>query len=278
MIDLHTHTEQSDGTMPATALVSLASELGLEALAITDHDTFAGYDIGITVADDFKIELLCGIEISARYNGRSVHLLAYFPNGEPGDEFRKWVLNLQHTRRLRNQELIENLRSKGVDITLGDITQRRNSLPGRPQFAALMVEKGYATSTIQAFQEYLGESGCCYTPRSEPSFYETAEQILTAGGIPVLAHPNRITRDSTLLEQYVCDMKEMGLCGIEACHSEHCRSEVALYKSLAERFSLAITGGSDFHGGTKPHIALGSGLNQNICIAKSVLTDLQRFA
>lgn len=275
MIDLHTHTDASDGTLSARELMNLAGKIGIEALAITDHDTLSGYDEANSMKEEFPFELLCGIEISTRYKGKSVHLLGYFLNGGPSHDFCTWILQLQATRQKRNHQLVEKLRSHGIDITLAEVTRRGKKVTGRPHFAAVLVEKGHASSIRDAFHRYLDESACCYVPRDELAFSEAIERILAGGGLPALPHPNRITRDAALLEQYIDDMKEVGLRGIEVYHSDHSPSEIELYTSLAQRFSLAVTGGSDFHGMNKPSIALGTGVNGNLCIPKSVLQDLR---
>ncbi len=275
MIDLHVHSTASDGSFTASALMALARDIGLEAMAITDHDTFEGYDQAKQMAASFDIEIICGIEISARYNSRTVHLLGYFLNGQANAEMRRWILHLQHTRSLRNKVLADKLQKDGFNIALEDLAHKAPHMIGRPHFATAMVKKGYASSIREAFCDYLGEGGRYFVPRFEPSIQEASSMIAKANGIPVLAHPIRITRDATALEYYICDMKEMGVAGIEVYHSEHGRAEVELYKSIAQRFSLSITGGSDFHGEKDPSIALGYGLNRNLFIPKSVLDALR---
>jgi hypothetical protein len=277
VIDLHTHTTESDGTLSPTELVQLAQSIGLKALAITDHDTFAGYDQAALVKNS-GFELVCGIELSTRYQNRSVHLLAYFVNGTPPEAFREWIISLQADRHLRNRKLVAKLQSMGFEITLEEVAQRGKKLPGRPHFAAILVEKKYATSIQNAFDEYLDEAGACFVPRDEPSFEEATTRIVAAGGLPALAHPGRISRDPLAIADQVREMRSVGLQAIEVYHSDHSPAEVALYSSLAGRFSLAITGGSDFHGDTKPHIALGTGRHGNLHVSFSVLESLRVHA
>jgi hypothetical protein len=277
MIDLHSHTTESDGTLTPAELLRLANSVGLKALAITDHDTFDGYNQAAQIGDS-GLELVCGIELSTRFKDRSLHLLAYFVNNAPAEPFRNWIAHLQDGRHLRNQELIAKLQSMGVDITLEEVVQLGKKLPGRPHFAALLVQKKYAASIQNAFDKYLGESGICFVPRDEPSFEEAVIRILDAGGVPSLAHPSRISRDFRVIEQHVREMQGIGLRAIEVYHSDHSPTEISLYASLATTFSLAVTGGSDFHGNNKPHIALGTGQHGNIHIEFSVLEQLRRLA
>ena len=274
MIDLHSHTTESDGTLSPIELLQLAHSLELKAIAITDHDTFDGYDQAAQVRY-CGLELICGIELSTRFKGRSVHLLAYFVKDAPADSFRSWVTRLQSGRHLRNQELVARLQSMGLDIAMKDIMQCGKKLPGRPHFASILVKKKYASSIQNAFDKYLGESGTCFVPRNEPPFEEAVARILAAGGLSSLAHPARISHDPRVIEQYVREMRDVGLQAIEVYHSEHSPAEVSLYASLANTLSLAVTGGSDFHGYNKPDIALGTGLHGNVHIELSVLERLR---
>jgi predicted metal-dependent phosphoesterase TrpH len=277
MIDLHTHTDQSDGTLSPRELVEAAARVGLEALAVTDHDTFAGYDQALEHAARASIELICGVELSTKYRGQSVHLLAYFIKQAPTREFRTWVAALEGSRHRRNLELIERLRDRGVEITIEEVSQRAGKIVGRPHFAAAMMEKGYVASMQQAFDEYLDESAACFVARDEPAFEGATAQILASGGLPVLPHPGRVTAIPSVLEEDVMHMRDAGLRGIEVYHSDHSPSDRAFYADLAERFGLAATGGSDFHGAAKPRIALGTGIEGNLSVPGSILAKLRRL-
>ena len=264
MIDLHSHTDQSDGTLSAPQLIAHAVHIGLEALAITDHDTFAGYALAVPHAAEAGLDLVCGIELSTKYRGKSVHLLGYFIRQGPAQEFHEWVTGLQYGRHARNGQLVDLLRSKGVEITLEEVYRRGGNLPGRPHFAALLVEKGYVPTLQEAFDVYLDASASCYVQRDEPSFAESVARIAGAGGLSSLAHPGRVSRQLPVLEEIVRDMQTLGLQGIEVYHSDHTAQDVECYGSLARQQALAVTGGSDFHGNTKPSVALGTGINGNL--------------
>ncbi len=159
MIDLHSHTNESDGTASPAQLVEEACGVGVTILGITDHDTFAGYDRALPRARETGLELICGIELSTKLQGQTAHLLGYFLRGDPPAEFRTWVLEMQTSRRDRNLRLVERMRELGFDITLADLESRARGMTGRLHLAQLMVEKGYAASVQQAFDDYLGESG-----------------------------------------------------------------------------------------------------------------------
>ncbi len=278
MIDLHTHTNQSDGTLSPCELVKEAARVSLQALAITDHDTFAGYDQAIECARRASIELVCGVELSTKYRQRSVHLLGYFLNQEPTQQFRRWVKNVEISRNERNNALAEVLRTRGMEITLEEVAARAGKIIGRPHFAAVMVEKGYVGTIQSAFDLYLNESGTCFVSREEPAFEEAIAQILASGGLPVLPHPGRFTAVPEILEEDLIRMQNCGLRGIEVHHSDHGATEVESYSKVAAKLGLAVTGGSDFHGSAKPRVSLGSGIEGNVRVPMSILDDLRRVA
>ncbi len=277
MIDLHSHTDQSDGTFSPAELLAEAKRIGLTALAITDHDTFAGYDLAVPLAADLGLELVCGIELSTKLGGASVHMLAYFPVRPPSAEFREWLLFLQESRRDRNRRLIDRLQGLGVAITLEEVERQGRSLTARPHFARVLVEKGYAKDIQDAFDQFLDEHAKGYVQRQEVPVDEAVKRVVAAGGIASMAHPIRVAKNNwDTLAEYVGSMSRSGMKAIEVFHSDHTPENVAYYQSLARRFSLAETGGSDFHGGNKPLISLGTGLRGNLCVPDSVLADLKK--
>jgi len=276
MIDLHSHTTASDGTFSPAQLVEEAGRTGVRILGITDHDTFAGFDRASPLAREAGLELVCGIELSTKLHGHSVHLLGYFLdellNPDGFDAFRKWIGDLQASRRDRNVRLIARLRELGVDITLPEVDARGGGMTGRPHFAQVLIAKGYATSVQQAFDEYLDESAKGYVTRREPTFAEAVQQIRQAGGIASLAHPVRIRED---LASILPDLRGAGLNAIEAFHSDHSQSQTALYLELAAQYGLLVTGGSDFHGAVKPEIQLGTGRGGNLRVPEGLVDRLR---
>jgi 3',5'-nucleoside bisphosphate phosphatase len=276
MIDLHSHTTASDGTFSPAQLVEEAGRTGVRILGITDHDTFAGFDRASPLAREAGLELVCGIELSTKLHGHSVHLLGYFLdellNPDGFDAFRKWIGDLQASRRDRNVRLIARLRELGVDITLPEVDARGGGMTGRPHFAQVLIAKGYATTVQQAFDEYLDESAKGYVTRREPTFAEAVQQIRQAGGIASLAHPVRIRED---LASILPDLRGAGLNAIEAYHSDHSPSQTALYLELAAQCGLLVTGGSDFHGAVKPEIQLGTGRGGNLRVPEGLVDRLR---
>jgi 3',5'-nucleoside bisphosphate phosphatase len=272
LIDLHSHTNESDGTFSPEQLITEAVRSGVDALSITDHDTFAGFDAAREPARRAGVELVCGIELSTKLYGHSVHLLGYFPEGNGADGIREWVKDMQASRRERNVRLAARLRELGFDITLEEAEARGRGMTGRPHFAQIMVEKGYVSNLRQAFDEYLDESAKGYVFRREPQFGEAVERIRAAAGIASLAHPIRVRGDVPALLPELCDA---GLNAIEAYHSDHGAHETGMYLELARKYGLLVTGGSDFHGALKPEIRLGSGCGGNLRIPREVLEKLR---
>lgn len=261
MIDLHSHTTESDGTYTPAELVSAAVEAGLDALAITDHDTLAGYQMAAPLAEKAGLLLICGIELSTKIpepSRKTVHLLGYFFKTPPAAEFLHWLGGMQEARRDRNRRLAAKLQTMGVDVRIEEVEAMGRSLAGRPHFAKLMVQKSYVPNTTEAFRLYLDESAPGYVDRDEPTLGEGIRRIQEAGGLTSLAHPIRLgKRDLHEEEKLVGSFAEMGLDAIEAYHSDHEAKDVERYLSYAEKYGLRVTGGSDFHGENKPSVKLG---------------------
>ena len=276
MIDLHSHTDQSDGTFTPAELVGEAMKLGLEALAITDHDTFKGHDMAVPYAKEAGLELICGIELSTKFGGATVHMLAYFLWEPPTAEFCTWLEALLESRRERNRQLIVKLQDLGLDITLAEVETKGRTLTARPHFGRVLLEKGYVSSMQEAFDKYLDEAAPGYVQRREVPEDEAIARVKAAGGITSLAHPVRVAKnDWDTLAVWVKKMADAGMGAIEVFHSDHTPENVAYYGQLAERFGLAVTGGSDFHGANKPGIDLGTGHRRNLSVPYSLLAKLR---
>lgn len=283
MIDLHIHTTASDGTWSPAEIVAGAKRLGLDAIAITDHDTFAGYEEAKPAAAQEGIPLICGIELSTKLvaagGGRpkTVHLLGYFLK-PPEQGLLDWVGEQQQIRHERNVQLAARLTELGVPVTIEEVRARGKSMAGRPHFAALMVEKGYVETLQAAFDKYLDEKGAAYVDKHDPSLAEGIRRVREAGGITSLAHPIRLNRFGREEEDLIRQMAKMGLQAIEAYHSDHTPRHCERYELLAQRYRLGVTGGSDFHGGNKPGVELGSGKGSNVNVPRKVLERLRALA
>ena len=275
MIDLHSHTHASDGTFSPAELIAEARRAGVRVLAMTDHDTLSGYDQALPLAREAGVELVCGIELSTKLHGHSVHLLGYFLEDGGLAEFRAWTLEMQASRRDRNIRLVARLRELGLDITLEEAEARGRGMTGRPHFARLLLEKGYVATLQQAFDEYLDESAKGYVYRDEPRFAEGVGRIRQAGGIASLAHPVRLKGD---VAETLPEMCAAGLNALEAYHSDHGLAETEQYLELARSHGLLVTGGSDFHGAAKPGVELGTGRGGNLKIPGDLVDRLKAAA
>lgn len=244
-------------------------------LGITDHDTFRGFDQAAPLALQVGIDLICGIELSTKLHGQSVHLLGYFLGDNGLTDFRTWILELQASRRERNVRLAARLRELGFDITVEEAEARGHGMTGRPHFAQIMVEKGYVSGIREAFDEYLDESAKGYVHRIEPQFADGVARIRESGGIASLAHPVRVRADIPALVPELC---AAGMNAIEAYHSDHARRDTECYLELARRYDLLVTGGSDFHGDVKPGVQLGTGYDGNLRIPADLIDQLKQHA
>jgi predicted metal-dependent phosphoesterase TrpH len=283
MIDLHTHTDRSDGSTPPCDLVRQAAAEGLRALAMSDHDTLAGYDAASPMAADCGVELVCAVELSTRPNEhrepgkreRSVHVLGYWILSEPTAEFRRYLETQQAGRRKRNVDLVAKLRQLGVFVTLEDAEVYGRNQVGRPHFARVLLDKRYVSNLQEAFDVYLADEAKAAVDRDEPTLEEGIRRIKESGGMATLAHPIRLPQRGANLERMVGQLLEAGLEGIEVFHSEHSPADCAEFAAIARRFGLIPTGGTDYHGDNKPGIRLGSGIDGNVRLPYSFLEEMR---
>ncbi len=273
MVDLHSHTDRSDGTLSPRRLVDLAAGIKLSALAITDHDTLAGYDDVADYAAGLEFDLICGIELSTKFHGQSVHILGYFFDGADS-AFRDYVVGLKETRRDRNRRMAQRLQQLGLDVELEEVEALGRGQTGRPHFARLLVKKGYVEGYREAFDQYLDDSAPGFVDRDEPSIEQTLAAISSSGGVSSWAHPWRFfVNTGRKPDDSFRELGELGLSGVEAYHRDHGKAETKLLRDAAAQLGLAVTGGSDYHGPTPGGVDLG-----DINISDALLADLRSRA
>jgi hypothetical protein len=273
MVDLHSHTDRSDGTLPPEELVDFARRQGLSSLAITDHDTVEGYDAAAPHARETGLDLVCGVELSAKFHDRTIHILGYFLEQPPGEAFRGHLSCLQTARRERNERLVERLRQLGLSVRLEDAQRLGRSQTGRPHFAQLLVQKGYAPDIRAAFDQYLDEAAPGFVERQDPSLENVLRWIHEAGGISSWAHPGRFLRQAKLdVEALFSELAAKGMNAIEAFHTDHLPEEAARFEQTARKLSLGVSGGSDFHG------ARGRAQLASLQLPGSLLEDLRALS
>ena len=274
-IDLHTHTTASDGTLSPAALVDYARTKGLEALAITDHDTVEGLAEAAAAAARTVFEVVPGVEISAEYPQGTLHILGYYIDYNNAS-FLKQLSVLQDARADRNPRIVLKLQALGLAITYAEIEQEAGTgLVGRPHFAQVLVKKGYVKDPQQAFDRYLKKGAAAYEEKFRFPVKDAIRMIAEAGGMPVLGHPVTLNCSTLQLETEVTAWKDFGLQGLEVYYPEHDAVQTRLYEELARRHDLVATGGSDFHGNMIKGVELGSGRG-NLNIPYAVLERLKK--
>lgn len=252
-VDMHVHTTASDGEDSPELVVARAKEIGLEAVAITDHDTVAGIEPAIAAAGLNGIEVIPGIELSTVYGDEELHILGYFIDLHCR-EFLDRINVFRSFRVSRMEKMVKKLQELGIALDMEKVRSISGSASvGRPHLALAMVAAGVVDNITEAFDQYLGTGGPAYVPRYRLPAVEALKLIRTAGGAPVLAHP-ALSNSSKLIPS----LKEAGLAGLEAYHPAHTRALSAYYCRLAQEYALIVTGGSDYHGlGHKEGVRLG---------------------
>ena len=258
-IDLHTHTNLSDGSCSPTALVELAHQKGINILAITDHDTTDGLTEAMEAAQHLPLEVIPGIELSTEFQGRETHILGYFIDfADP--QFQARLDRLRATRLDRLHHILDRLHTLKVEISLDEVEHVAGSgTIGRPHIAQTLIEKGYVKGMKEAFDRFLGIRGAAYVRRIVPEAAEIMTWITDAGGIPILAHPywEGLGADKTVGSCRT--LVDQGLRGLEVFYGTFSARQISINLNLARQFDLLMTGGSDFHGTFKPDISIGTG-------------------
>ncbi len=257
MIDLHLHTTASDGRLTPTELVGRVASAGIRVFAVTDHDTTDGIDEAAAEASRRGLTLIPGIEITAVDQGRDIHMLGYFfDRHEPG--LVEFLISQRALRVQRIADIASRLAALGMPVDAGallDEARRQNSKSiGRPRLARAMIEKGYVSTTREAFDRWLGQGRPAFVARIGPAPHTVVEIVHRARGLVSLAHPGR-----TRIDGQIRSLRDAGLDALEAYHSDHDEAMAQSYAELAGRLGLLLTGGSDFHGdpshGVEPGMA-----------------------
>ena len=259
-VDLHIHTTASDGIMSPSEIVRYAKTKGLQAIAITDHDTIDGVEEGLLEGGKIDFEVIPGIEVSAEHSPGSMHILGYFLDIHHPLLIEK-LRYLQKARAERNPKIVEMLNRLGIKVAYEEVVKASGGgQVGRPHFAQVLLEKGYVKSFQDAFDRFLKKGASAYVDKSRFTAKEALHFLNEANGVAVLAHPNTLgVKGCSELESLLLQLTKEGLKGIEAYYPEHSAIEVAQYKMLAEKYHLLITGGTDYHGIEKNGLDIGVG-------------------
>lgn len=257
-IDLHMHSNASDGTDEPRKLIQKAAEQGFEAVALTDHDTVDGLDAAVEEAAQRGVRLLPGIELSAG-GDMEVHVLGY--GIKKRALISQKIAQLRAERGTRANRMVEKLHELGVDIAMEQVLRFAKGAVGRPHVARALVEAGVVQDMDEAFRRYIGREAPAYVSRVYLSVEEAVQWIRTSGGVAVLAHPRLIRMDQQHLPAMLEKWKAGGLMGVEAYHSAQDATYAARMDALARHMGLLVTGGSDYHGDNKT-VKMGQGLNR----------------
>ena len=279
-IDLHVHSNVSDGTLTPSELVDEAIKNNLSAFALTDHDTTKGVSEALEAAKKATlkgtpIEVVPGVEISAAYKNKDIHILGLFLD----IEYEPLQIALDQAiqnRDLRNQKMAQNLKNGGLDIDYETLCSHfpPGTVLTRAHFAKYLYETGQVRSMNSAFDIYLNSDGPYYVPREYISPENAISLIKRAGGIPVLAHPLVYHIPEAQLDALIQRLKNAGLMGLEVFYSANTGFDEGIVRRYANKYDLVMTGGSDFHGANKPQISMGTGRG-NLKIPYSVLEKLK---
>ncbi|MGC4096584.1 MAG: PHP domain-containing protein [Nitrospira sp.] len=276
-IDLHLHTTHSDGSCSTAEVMTFAKQAGLTALAITDHDIVDGIPEATAMGKELGIEVVPGVEISSRLGESELHILGYFLNWTD-PQLAQRLKTLRDSRHLRNPKIVQRLNELGIPITYEEVRALAGTESvGRPHIARLLMEKKFVTSAKEAFDRYLATGRPAFVDRELPEPAEAVRWIREAGGVPVLAHPTWVRTSADGLRVLVRDLKAAGLGGMEVHYSTHTPSQTTEYLDLAKQCDLLVTGGSDFHGVTKPDIEVGIGRGQ-LKVSGKLLDPLRKAA
>lgn len=249
--DLHIHTNYSDGVFPPEKIVDAAIDVGLDVIALTDHDNILSFDIAqnyikkLEKEDKKTIKVIQGIEVNTIYKNYEIHILGYFMDTKNAD-FAELIKTQQQARVKQTKEIITLLNKKeGIKIKFEDIKKQvaPGGSIGRPHIAKAITNVGGTNSVMEAYTKYINDSSPVYVQRKTISPHDAVEIIYDAGGVPVIAHPHDLDNAKELIEE----LMHYGLRGIEAYHRKHSPAIVEYFSSMAEELGLIVTGGSDFH-------------------------------
>lgn len=303
MVDLHVHSNKSDGSFTPTELVDYALQKGLSAFALTDHDTTAGIDEAVSYAKELcqksgqKLEVIPGIEFSTEYIiggceksnaeavSKDIHIVGLYIDHHCA-VFQERIQAFVNSRITRNEKMCRNLAEAGIDITYEKLlAEFPGAVVTRAHYARYLLNHGYVKSMPEAFERFIGDHTPYFVPRQKVTPAQAVKLILASGGFPVLAHPTLYHLSDRLLQTLVTELQEAArqekghtdapLLGIECLYSTYTPSETRKITALADKFSLLPSGGSDFHGTNKPKLDLGCGYGK-LMIPDSILSNIKK--
>lgn len=276
-IDLHVHTLASDGSDTPADVVRMAAELGLRAVAVTDHDTFAGLPEAIEAGARYGVEVVPGVELSTIYDGVEVHVLGYYMDaGHP--RLRAMMASATAERNARNETMVQRLHDAGYPVTMDALHAEfpGQTMLGRPHISEYLMRRGYVASVQDGMKNLLGRGKPFYVARYNIPLEESVETLRAAGGLPVVAHLFKYRYTPEQLTAMVDAAAAAGAVGLEAMYTNYTPEQEQAVRVLAAERGLLCTGGTDYHGARKPDIALGRGFG-NLRVPYALLEGLKEY-
>ena len=274
MIDLHCHSTFSDGSLTPEQLIDEAAKIGLAALALTDHDTTAGLPRFLAAAANTAVRAVPGVELSVDCSPGVMHMLGYWMD-VANPELVRQMAWIRDGREMRNRTMLEKLNALGFAMTWDEVQGfAGEDIVGRPHFAQVMLQKGYAKDKNEAFDKWLGDGKPGYADRPRLTAETAVALIRQAGGVAVLAHPFSLRIGKDAMASLFIELAAAGLAGVECYYSEHSADLTKEYLAMARQANLVPTGGSDFHGEVSPGIHLGTGFG-GLNVPDEVLAQLE---
>ena len=271
-VDLHVHSHFSDGTLSPTQLVEKAAQAGLDAIALTDHNTVAGLPEFICAVEDGNVRAIPGVEISAGYRGKEVHIVGLFLKPEMWDRVTDYLAVLNDRKTQSNRDLVRRLKEAGYEVDLEQLLQNAQGTVNRAVIAAKMLEKGYVSSIKEAFKGLLSEKNGYYVPPQRLDAFEVIAFLKSVDAVSVLAHPY-LSLEENEIRAFLPEAKAHGLAAMETRYSTYTPEITEAAIRLAKEFGIMESGGSDFHGENKPDIQLGIGRG-DLCVPAVLMEKL----
>ena len=258
-VDLHLHSNCSDGSLTPQEIVTGAVAAGLTAMALTDHDTLEGLAAAAASARQQSIQFVGGTELSVLWREQSMHMLVYFLDPEPGP-LQDRMEELRQSRPQRNHQIAARLQGLGLSVTIEEVVaEAGGGVTGRPHFAGVLIRKGYVANVPEAFDRYLAAGRPGYVDRQRLTAREAIELSRKSGAVPVIAHPHTLNLRAEEFASGFGELVEIGLGGIEAYYGEYTPQMRSRIAAICSDLGIVATGGSDYHGRYKPHLEIGTG-------------------
>lgn len=275
VIDLHTHSTCSDGSMTPTQLVKHVAENGIAAIALTDHDTVSGVEEAVAAGKEYGVEVIPAIEFSVK-SATETHILGYYIDID-NEQIKEILKEIIEKRIERNAVTACLLQELGFDVALEEAAALApGGIVGRAHFARVMMNKGYVSSVKEAFEKYLSSGKPAYFGNQKLEAKTSIEAVHAAGGVAFLAHPHLVKLPDDELENFLVELKSYGLDGLEGYYTDYDEAMQNKFQAMAKKHGLEISGGTDFHAAMKPHIAIGKGTG-NMAIPYSVLENIKNM-